>query len=504
MKLRRTRMAENLDTNQELQDLNEILLVRRNKLKELQENNKDPFEIVKYDVTHAAKTIHENFEQMEGQSVSIAGRLMSKRGMGKASFCDIQDRDGRIQLYVKIDEIGEAMYEDFKKFDIGDLVGVKGEVFKTHKGEISIKAKDVILLAKSLQPLPEKWHGLKDTDLRYRQRYVDMIVNPEVRSTFIARSRIIKAVRRFLDDRGFLEVDTPLLNTIPGGAAARPFVTHHNTLDMDLYLRIAPELFLKRLIVGGLERVYEMGRMFRNEGMSIKHNPEFTMMEVYQAYTDYKGMMELAENLISTIAQEVLGSTKIMYQGQEINLTPPWNRLSMTEAVKQYTGIDFDTIPSDEEARKIAKEKKVHIKGNPSKGEILSLMFEEFVEEHLVQPTFIYDYPVEVSPLTKKKPGRPDLTERFEFFITSREMGNAYSELNDPIDQKERFVNQMKKRDAGDEEANMMDDDFVNALEYGMPPTGGLGIGIDRLIMLLTDSYSIRDVLLFPTMKPRE
>ncbi|MCX8129172.1 MAG: lysine--tRNA ligase [Clostridia bacterium] len=495
-------MAENMENNQELQDLNEILKVRRLKLHELQENGKDPFKTVKYDVTHSTTYIIDNFENMEGQFVSIAGRLMSKRGMGKASFCDVQDRDGKIQLYVKIDEIGESVYEDFKKFDIGDIVGVKGEVFKTHKGEISLKAKEVTLLSKSLQPLPEKWHGLKDTDLRYRQRYVDLIVNPDVRKTFIARSKIIKSIRKFLDDRGFLEVDTPLLNTIPGGATARPFITHHNTLDIDLYLRIAPELYLKRLIVGGLERVYEMGRMFRNEGMSIKHNPEFTMMEVYEAYTDYKGMMELAENLVSTVAEEVLGTTKIMYQGQEIDLTPPWNRMTMSEAVKQYTGIDFDAVASDEEARDIAKDKKVHLEGKPTKGEVLNLMFEEFVEEHLIQPTFIYDYPVEVSPLTKRKPDRPELTERFEIFITSREMGNAYSELNDPIDQKERFVNQVQKREAGDEEANMMDDDFVTSLEYGMPPTGGLGIGIDRLIMLLTDSYSIRDVLLFPTMKP--
>jgi len=496
-------MAENVDVNQELQDLNEILRVRRLKLKELQEGDKDPFKIVKYDVSHSTNYIVDNFEEMEGKAVSIAGRLMSKRGMGKASFCDVQDRDGKIQLYVRVDEVGEESYEDFKKFDIGDMVGVCGYVFKTHKGEISVKVKEIVLLAKSLLPLPEKWHGLKDMDLRYRQRYLDLIVNPDVRKTFILRSKIIKAIRKYLDDRGFLEVDTPLLNTIPGGAAARPFVTHHNTLDIDLYLRIAPELYLKRLIVGGLERVYEMGRMFRNEGMSIKHNPEFTMMEVYQAYTDYKGMMELAEGLVSYVAQEVLGSTKIVYQGQEIDLTPPWDRLTMIEAVKKYAGIDFDGVSSDDEARRIAKEKKIHIKDSMTKGEVLSLMFEELVEEHLIQPTFIYDYPVEVSPLTKRKPGRPDLTERFEIFITGREMGNAYSELNDPIDQKERFLSQVKKREAGDEEANMMDEDFLTALEYGMPPTGGLGIGTDRLIILLTDSYSIRDVLLFPTMKPK-
>ncbi len=490
--------------NNEEQDLSEILKVRRAKLKDLQEKDLDPFRIVKYDVQHSTKSILDNFESLEGQHTSVAGRLMSKRGMGKAGFCDLQDRDGKIQLYVRKDEVGEESYELFKKYDIGDIVGVKGEIFKTHKGEISVKVKEITLLSKSLQPLPEKWHGLKDTDLRYRQRYVDLIVNPEVKNTFILRSKIIKSIRKFLDDRGFLEVDTPLLNTIPGGAAARPFITHHNTLDIDMYLRIAPELYLKRLIVGGMEKVYEMGRMFRNEGMSIKHNPEFTMMEVYEAYNDYKGMMELTENLISTVAMETLGTTKIMYQGQEIDLTPPWNRLSMIEAVKKYSGVDFDEIKTDAEAKAAAQEKKVHVKDGMSRGEILNLMFEEFVEANLVQPTFIYDYPVEVSPLTKRKPDCPELTERFEFFITGREMGNAYSELNDPIDQKERFVNQVKKRDSGDEEANMMDEDYVTALEYGLPPTGGLGIGVDRLIILLTDSASIRDVLLFPTMKPRE
>lgn len=497
-------MADNTDNTQQFEDLNEILKVRRMKLKELQENNKDPFKIVKYDVTHSTGNIIENFESIEGQSVSIAGRLMSRRGMGKASFCDIQDRDGRIQLYVKLDEVGSENYDDFKKFDIGDIVGVKGDVFKTHKGEISIKVKAIIMLSKSLKPLPEKWHGLKDTDLRYRQRYLDLIVNPEVKNTFILRSKIIKEIRAFLDDRGFLEVDTPLLNTIAGGATARPFITHHNTLDIDLYLRIAPELYLKRLIVGGLEKVYELGRMFRNEGMSIKHNPEFSMMEVYEAFNDYKGMMELTENLVSTVAMKVLGTMKITYQGHEIDLTPPWNRMSMIDAVKKYAGVDFDQINSDEEARKIAEEKNVHLQGNLTKGEILNVLFEEFVEKHLIQPTFIYDYPVEVSPLTKRKPDRPELTERFEAFTVIGEMANAYSELNDPIDQKERFVKQVQKREAGDEEANMMDDDYINALEYGLPPTGGLGIGIDRLIMLLTDSYSIRDILLFPTMKPRD
>lgn len=497
-------MTDNINNAPELQDLNEILRIRRMKLQELQKNNKDPFKIIKYDATDKTSDIIGSFEEYEGKYVSLAGRLMSKRGMGKAGFCDLQDRDGKIQLYVKIDDIGAEEYEEFKKFDIGDMVGVKGTVFKTHKGEISIKSQEIVLLAKSLQPLPEKWHGLKDMDLRYRQRYVDLIVNPEVRKTFITRSKIIKSIRKFLDDRGYLEVDTPILNTIPGGAAAKPFITHHNTLDMDMYLRIAPELYLKRLIVGGLEKVYEMGRMFRNEGMSIKHNPEFTMMEVYEAYTDYKGMMELTENLISSVACEVIGATLISYQGEELNLTPPWNRMTMTEAVMKFTGVDFDSIANDADARNIARDKKVHVKEGMGKGEVLNLMFEEFVEEHLIQPTFITDYPVEISPLTKKKPDKPELTERFELFITGREMANAYSELNDPIDQKERFINQMKKRDAGDEEANMMDDDYVNALEYGMPPTGGLGIGIDRLIMLLTDSYSIRDILLFPTMKPKD
>ena len=495
---------ENIQANQNEEDLSEILKVRRSKLKDLQDKGQDPFTIVRYEVKDSTKYIIDNFDTLEGQETSIAGRLMSKRGMGKAGFCDLQDRDGRIQLYVRKDEVGDETYEMFKKYDIGDIVGVKGEIFKTHMGQISIKVKEITLLAKSLLPLPEKWHGLKDTDLRYRQRYVDLIVNPEVKNTFILRSKIIKSIRKFLDDRGFLEVDTPLLNTIPGGAAARPFVTHHNTLDLDMYLRIAPELYLKRLIVGGMEKVYEMGRMFRNEGMSVKHNPEFTMMEVYEAYTDYKGMMELTESLISTVAMETLGTTKITYQGQEIDLTPPWNRLSMIEAVKKYSGVDFDTITTDEEAKSIAQAKKVHVKSGMTRGEILNLMFEEFVESNLIQPTFIYDYPVEVSPLTKRKPDCPELTERFEFFITGREMGNAYSELNDPIDQKERFVNQVKKRDSGDEEANMMDDDFVTALEYGMPPTGGLGIGVDRLIILLTDSASIRDILLFPTMKPRD
>jgi lysyl-tRNA synthetase class 2 len=497
-----TNVSMNID--QDTEDLSEILMVRRQKLKELQQSGKDPFRIVKYNVTHCSNEIIDNFESMDGKCVSAAGRLMSRRGMGKASFCDIQDRGGKIQIYARINDVGEEAYEEFKKYDIGDLVGVEGTVFKTHKGEISIKADRITMLAKSLKPLPEKWHGLKDVDLRYRQRYLDLIMNPEVRRTFVLRSNIIKEIRKYLDEKGFLEVDTPILNTIPGGAAARPFITHHNTLDLDLYLRIAPELYLKRLIIGGFEKVYEMGRMFRNEGMSVKHNPEFTMMEVYEAYTDYKGMMELTEELISTVAENVLGTVKIVYQGQEIDLATPWKRMTMTEAVLKYSGIDFGRIETDEEARAAAREKNLHVEDKLTKGEVMNLVFEEMVEEHLVQPIFIMDYPVEVSPLTKRKPDKPELTERFELFITGREMANAYSELNDPIDQKERFLQQVRKREEGDEEANMMDEDFLNALEYGMPPTGGLGIGIDRLIMLLTDSYSIRDILLFPTMKPRE
>lgn len=497
-------MADGTESSRDIAELNEILRVRRAKLQELRQNGKDPFMVIKYDVTHGSKTIIENFETLEGTDVSIAGRIMSKRDMGKAGFCDIQDRDGKIQIYVKLDNVGPETFEEFKKYDIGDIIGVKGTVFRTHKGEISVKAENMLLLAKSLQPLPEKWHGLKDIDLRYRQRYVDLIINPDVKNTFIARSKIIKAIRNFLDERGFLEVETPILSTVQGGASARPFVTHHNTLDLDLFLRIAPELYLKRLIVGGLEKVYEMGRMFRNEGMSIKHNPEFTMMEVYEAYNDYLGMLELTESLISTVAREVLGKTKIVYQGVEIDLEPPWERITMRDAVLKYTGVDFDSVESGEDARNAARAKGVHIDGDETKGEVMSIMFEELVEEHLVQPVFIMDYPVEVSPLTKRKPDKPDLTERFELFITGREFANAYSELNDPIDQKGRFLEQVRKREAGDEEANMMDDDFINALEYGMPPTGGLGIGVDRLIMLLTDSYSIRDILLFPVMKPKE
>lgn len=486
----------------EQRPLSELLQIRRDKLTELQQAGADPFEITTYERTHQTANIVDNFDAFEGQHVKVAGRLMSKRGMGKVLFCDLADRDGRIQLFIKQDAVGEETYNAIKKYDIGDIVGADGEVFRTKTGEISIKTTDIALLSKSLLPLPEKFHGLTDTDLRYRQRYVDLIMNPEVKQTFVLRSKIITAIRAFLDKRGYLEVETPVLNTIPGGAAARPFVTHHNTLDIDMYLRIATELHLKRLIVGGLERVYEIGRIFRNEGMSVKHNPEFTMIEMYEAYTDYHGMMELTEQLVSTVAHETLGSEKINYQGQEINLSTPWKRMTMIDAVKEYAGLDFDVIKTTDEAFAAAKSVGVTPEKGMVWGDILNLLFEEKAEENLIQPTFIMDYPVEVSPLTKRKPDRAELTERFEIFITGREYGNAYSELNDPIDQRERFVRQSQLRDAGNEEANMMDEDFLTALEYGMPPTGGLGIGIDRLVMLLTDSYSIRDVLLFPTMKP--
>ena len=445
----------------------------------------------------------ENYDELEGKDVTIAGRLMAKRIMGKASFCHIQDGDGKIQSYVSINELGEESYKHFKEDDIGDIIGITGFVFKTKTGEISIHAKEVTLLSKSLRPLPEKFHGLKDTDLRYRQRYVDLIMNPEVKDTFLKRIQILQEVKNILNEKGYLEVETPILNTIAGGAAARPFITHHNTLDMDMYLRIANELYLKRLIVGGFDKVYEMGRMFRNEGMDIKHNPEFTNIELYSAYEDYNDMMDITEEIISKVALKVLGTTKITYQGTEIDLTPAWKRISMIDSIKEVTGVDFNTIETDEEAKKAAEELHVELDElKLTRGEIINQVFEAKVEETLIQPTFIYDYPVEVSPLTKRKPSDPRLTERFEVFIGAREYGNAYSELNDPIDQYERFKKQMEARDAGDEEANMMDEDFVTALEYGMPPTGGLGIGIDRLVMLLTDSASIRDVLLFPTMKP--
>ena len=491
------------DQNIQEIELSEILKVRIDKLNELQRLGKNPFKVNEYNKTHSTKEIVEKFESMEGQQVSIAGRVMSKRDMGKASFCDLQDRTGKIQLYIKVNDVGEETYEQIKKFDIGDIVGTQGEVFKTRRGEISIKVSSIALLSKSLQPLPEKWHGLKDVDLRYRQRYVDLIVNPEVKNTFIKRSKIIKAIRDFLDNRGYLEVDTPILNNIPGGAAARPFITHHNTLDIDMYLRIATELHLKRLIVGGLEKVYEMGRIFRNEGMSIKHNPEFTTIELYEAYTDYNGMMSLTEQMIYDVAQKVLGTAVIEYQGEEIDLTPPWNKITMIDAICKYTGVDFNNASTDEEACQVAKSLQITVDDNATRGEIINLVFEACVEEKLVQPTFIMDYPVEVSPLAKRKADNPALTERFELFITRREIANAFSELNDPIDQKQRFIKQVEAREAGDEEANMMDEDFIHALEYGMPPTGGLGIGIDRLVMLLTDAYSIKDVLLFPTMKPK-
>ena len=487
------------------QNLNEILKIRREKLANLVEAGENPFEITKYERENETAEIKDDFEAFEGKEVSVAGRLMSKRVMGKASFANVMDRSGNIQLYVRRDEMGDEPYAKFKKMDIGDIVGVKGTGYKTEKGEISMRVSEMTLLSKFLQPLPEKFHGLKDPDLRYRQRYVDLIVNPEVKTTFMVRSQIIREIRAFLDERGYMEVETPVLNTIPGGAAARPFITHHNTLDIDMYLRIATELHLKRLIVGGLEKVYEIGRIFRNEGMDIKHNPEFTSIELYEAFADYHDMMDIAEGMFVRVAEKVLGTTKINYQGEEIDLSPGWKRLTMIDAVKEYAGIDFDAIETDEEARKVLKEKGLELpKDDMVKGECISFAFEEFVEDKLRQPTFIMDYPVEVSPLAKRKPSRPELTERFEIFITGRELGNAFSELNDPIDQKERFQKQAEAREAGDEEANMMDTDYINALEYGLPPTGGMGIGIDRLVMLLTDSYSIRDVLLFPTMKPMD
>lgn len=493
------------ETQQEEVDLSEILRIRREKLNELQQTGQDPFKITTYDRDITNREITERFDELDGKDVSIAGRLMSRRDMGKANFIDVHDATGRMQVYVRINDVGEDTFAAFKKWDIGDIIGVKGRVFRTRRGEISVHATTVQLLSKSLLPLPEKFHGLKDTELRYRQRYLDLIVNPEVKETFVRRSKIIAFIRTFLEQQGFIEVETPILNVIPGGAAARPFITHHNALDMDLYLRIAPELYLKRLIVGGMEKVFEIGRLFRNEGIDVKHNPEFTSIEIYQAYTDYNGMMRLTEQLVSGAAQKVLGTTKIICDGQEIDLTPPWRRMTMVEAVKTYTGIDFDVLRGDDAAAvAAAKGLGVEIEKGKAWGDALYQTFDKKVEEQLVQPTFILDYPIEVSPLTKRKPTRPELTERFEFFILRREMGNAYSELNDPIDQRERFLRQVELRNAGDLEAGMMDEDFITALSYGMPPTGGLGIGIDRLVMLLTDSSSIRDVLLFPTMKPRE
>ena len=479
--------------------------LRREKLVKLQEEGKDPFDVYKVKRTHSSKQVKDNFEELEGKEVTVAGRIMSKRGQGKVVFSDIYDRDGKIQLFIKIDEVGEEALKQYKTNDLGDWVAATGEVFKTKTGEVSVKVKTVELISKSLKPLPEKWHGLKDPDLRYRQREVDIITNPEVKDTFIKRSQIIKGIREFLDNRGFLEVETPMLATIAGGASARPFITHHNTLDLDMFLRIAPELYLKRCIVAGFEKVYELGRTFRNEGMSVRHNPEFTMIELYQAFADYNDMMELTENMVAEVCKKVNGTTKVTYQGTEIDFMPPWRRITMVDAVKEYAGVDFATINSDEEAQAIAKEKHLEFPkplNTVTKGEVLNMLYEEFCEEHMIQPTFIIDYPVEISPLTKKKRGNEMFTERFEGFVFGRELCNAYSELNDPIVQRERFAQQEKERELGDDEAYMIDEEFMSALETGMPPTGGLGIGIDRLIMFLTDSASIRDVILFPTMKP--
>ena len=496
---------ENNQNNNNVNELdeNQLMKVRREKLDKLRAEGKDPYKITKFNRTHTSKEIKDNYEELEGKDVTIAGRIMAKRIMGKASFCHIQDSEGKIQSYVSINDLGEESYKSFKEDDIGDIIGITGFVFKTKTGEISIHAKELTLLSKSLRPLPEKFHGLKDTDLRYRQRYVDLIVNPEVKDTFIKRTEIIKEMRRILDEKKFTEVETPILNTIPGGAAARPFITHHNTLDIDMYLRIATELYLKRLIIGGFDRVYEIGRIFRNEGMDIKHNPEFTTIELYQSYANLEDMMDLTEELVSKIAEKVLGTTKITYQGSEIDLTPSWRRVTMIDAVKEVTGVDFNSITTDEEAMEAAK--KAEISVDPIKntrGDIIAAFFDEKVEETLIQPTFVYEYPIENSPLAKKLDNDERMTQRFELFIGGREYANAFSELNDPIDQYERFLAQVKQREAGDDEANMMDTDFINALEYGMPPTGGMGMGVDRLVMLLTDAASIRDVLLFPTMKP--
>ena len=485
-------------------DLGEQTRVRREKLAELQAAGEDPFQLTRFDWDATSRQIKENFDAMEGKPVKIAGRLMSKRGMGKVSFCDLQDKDGRIQLYARQDEMDEAVYKKFKKFDIGDIVGVDGEVFRTQRGEMSVRAKNITLLSKSLLPLPEKFHGLQDKELRYRQRYVDLMVNPDVKSNFLVRSKFIKHVRDFMDGRGYIEVETPVLNTISGGATARPFITHHNTLDIDMYMRIATELPLKRLIVGGMDRVYEIGRIFRNEGMDPKHNPEFTTIELYQAYADFNDMMDLFEDLLSSAAQKLLGTYQVQWQGEDIDLTPGWPRMPMHEAVKQYCGIDFMTIASDEEAVAAAKSIGVELPETADKtwGNALYECFDQKVEERLIQPTFITMHPVDVSPLAKRSPKDPRLTERFELFICHSEMGNAFSELNDPIDQRQRFQKQVEMRDKGDDEAGMMDEDFLTALEYGMPPTGGLGIGIDRCVMLLTGADTIRDVILFPTMKP--
>ena len=496
-------MSEN-GNNEEMElDLNKLMQVRKEKLDDLQKEGKNPFDITKYDREHTSKQIKDNYDEFEQKDVSVAGRIIAKRIMGKASFCTIQDATGRIQSYVSINDLGEESYKLFKTYDIGDIIGIKGFVFKTRTEEISIHAKEVVLLTKSLRPLPEKFHGLKDMDLRYRQRYVDLIVNPEVKDTFVLRSKIFKEIRDFMVEKGYMEVETPMLTTVATGDAARPFITHHNTLNLEMYLRIAPELNLKRLIVGGFDKVFEIGKNFRNEGMDIKHNPEFTNMEFYSAYEDYNDMMDMAEQLISTVAKNVLGTTKINYQGTEIDLTPAWKRITMIDSIKEACGVDFNEIKTDEEAQAIAKEKGVEFEEiKNTRGHIINEFFETFVEETLIQPTFIMDYPVEISPLTKRKKDKPELVERFELFIGGREYGNAYSELNDPIDQYERFLKQVEAKEAGDEEAGGMDEDFVNALEIGLPPTGGMGIGLDRLVMLLTDSASIRDVLFFPTMKP--
>ena len=500
-------MAENEKKNSaapQEENLSQLTKVRRDKLRELQESGNDPFQITKYEVNNDSANIKANFDALEGSEVSIAGRLMSKRGMGKVSFCDLQDKSGRIQLYARKDEMDEAEYNRFKKFDIGDIVGVKGVAFRTQRGEMSVRVETVTLLSKSLLPLPEKFHGLTNTELRYRQRYVDLIVNPEVKRTFVLRSKFVKHVRDFLDNRGYMEVETPVLNTISGGATARPFITHHNTLDIDMYMRIATELNLKRLTVGGFERVYEIGRIFRNEGMDPKHNPEFTTVELYEAYADFNDMMDLFEDLLTSAAQKLLGTYQLEWQGEQIDLTPGWPRLPMHEAVKQYTGLDFMAITSDEEAVAAAKSIGVELPetADPTWGNALYEVFDQRVEEKLVQPTFITMHPVDVSPLAKRSPKDPRLTERFELFICRSEMGNAFSELNDPIDQRQRFQKQVELRDKGDDEAGMMDEDFITALEYGLPPTGGLGIGIDRCVMMLTNSDSIREVILFPTMKP--
>lgn len=483
-------------------DLNEMLQIRRQKLKELQDQGKNPFKIEKFNPDHHTTDITDNFEEFEGKEVTLAGRVMSKRGHGKISFMDIQDMKGRIQILSKIDELGEEAYKIISYLDMGDIVGVEGEVFKTQSGEISIKAKKLTLLSKSLQILPEKWHGLKDPDLRYRQRYVDLIVNPEVKETFLLRNKIIKKIREFLDNLGYLEVETPILGNIAGGANARPFLTHHNALNIDMSLRIANELYLKRLIVGGFDKVYEMGKMFRNEGMDTRHNPEFTNIELYEAYADYNDMMEITENLVAYVAKEVLGTTKVEYQGKTIDFTPPWKRIKMQDAVKEHTGVDFDKINTDEEAIEVAKEHKLEIKPGMTRGHVISEMFEEYCEQYMDQPTFIIGHPVEISPLAKRNPDDPRITNRFEAFANCWEIANAFSELNDPIDQRERFEEQLRQKEYGDDEAHPMDEDFLNAIEVGLPPTGGLGIGVDRLIILLTNQASIRDVIFFPTMKP--